>query len=196
MSSRLVFIDESACKTGMRREFGWSLCGQRAFGKRMGASWKTLSVIGAIRIGERPRMMTHRGAINGRVFLHFIRSRLVPSLRIGDVVVMDNLSTHKMKAVREAIEAAGARLVFLPTYSPELNPIELWWADLKRILRKLGDRHTRRTRQSDPATTQHGAARQDSRLVSLLAQSRSTQLICALASYPETPIAPLADETP
>jgi len=137
MSSRLVFIDESACKTGMRREFGWSLCGQRAFGKRMGASWKTLSVIGAIRIGERPRMMTHRGAINGRVFLHFIRSRLVPSLRIGDVVVMDNLSTHKMKAVREAIEAAGARLVFLPTYSPELNPIELWWADLKRILRKL-----------------------------------------------------------
>lgn len=137
MSSRLVFIDESACKTGMRREFGWSLCGERAFGKRMGASWKTLSVIGAIRIGERPRMMTHRGAINGRVFLHFIRSRLVPSLHIGDVVVMDNLSTHKMKAVREAIEAAGAALVFLPTYSPELNPIELWWADLKRILRKL-----------------------------------------------------------
>lgn len=137
MSSRLVFIDESACKTGMRREFGWSLSGERAFGKRMGASWKTLSVIGAIRLGERPRMMTHRGAINGRVFMRFVRTRLVPSLCFGDVVVMDNLSTHKMKAVREAIEEAGATLVFLPTYSPELNPIELWWADLKRILRTL-----------------------------------------------------------
>lgn len=137
MSSRLVFIDESACKTGMRREFGWSRCGERAFGKRMGASWKTLSVIGAIRLGERPRIMTHRGAINGRVFLKFIRARLVPALHFGDVVVMDNLSTHKMTAVREAIEAAGARLVFLPTYSPEMNPIELWWADLKRLLRAL-----------------------------------------------------------
>ncbi len=121
----------------MRREFGWSVCGERAFGKRMGASWKTLSVIGAIRLGERPRIMTHRGAINGAVFLQFVRARLVPSLHIGDIVVMDNLSTHKMKAVREAIEAAGASVMFLPTYSPELNPIELWWADLKRLLRAL-----------------------------------------------------------
>ena len=91
LSSRLVFIDESACKTGMRREFGSSVCGERAFGKRMGASWKTLSVIGAIRLGERPRLMTHRGAINGTVFLHFVRTRLVPSLHIGDIVVIDNL---------------------------------------------------------------------------------------------------------
>lgn len=136
-ASRLVFIDESACKTGMRREFGWSPRGERVFGKRMGASWKTLSLIGAMRLGERPRLMTHPGAINGRTFMRFVRNRLVPALRFGDVVVMDNLSTHKMRSVREAIEQANATVVFLPTYSPELNPIELWWADIKRALRTL-----------------------------------------------------------
>lgn len=137
LASRLVFIDESFCKTGMRREFGWSPRGERVAGKRMGASWKTLSLVGAMRLGERPRLMTHRGAVNGRTFLRFVRRRLVPSLRVGDVVVMDNLSIHKMRAVRAAIESAHARIVYLPTYSPELNPIELWWGDIKRALRRM-----------------------------------------------------------
>ena len=121
----------------MRREFGWSRRGERVAGKRMGASWKTLSLIGAMRLGERPRLMTHRGAVNGRAFLRFLRKRLVPSLRFGDVVVMDNLNIHKMRAVRDAIESAGATAMYLPTYSPELNPIELWWGDIKRSLRRL-----------------------------------------------------------
>ncbi len=136
-ASRLVFIDESFCKTGMRREFGWGRRGQRVPGKRLGASWKTLSLIGAMRLGERPRLMTHPGAVNGRTFLRFVRERLVPSLRFGDVVVMDNLNIHKMRAVREAIVNAHATPVYLPTYSPELNPIELWWGDIKRTLRRL-----------------------------------------------------------
>lgn len=135
---KLVFIDESFCKTGMRREYGWAPLGERARGKRPFRSWKTLSLIGAIRLGSRPKLMTYDGAINGRVFLHFVRRRLAPWLRPGDVVVLDNLSIHKMVAVREAIEAAGAIPIYLPTYSPELNPIELWWADLKRQLRSLG----------------------------------------------------------
>lgn len=96
-----------------------------------------MSLLGAIRLGEKPRLMTHRGSINGRTFLRFVRKYLVPWLRPGDVVVMDNLNSHKMKCVREAIEAVGALPVYLPTYSPELNPIELWWADMKRALRKL-----------------------------------------------------------
>jgi transposase len=121
----------------MRREFGWSQRGERVRGKRIGASWKTLSLIGAMRVGERPRLMTHRGAVNGRTFLRFVHERLVPSLRFGDVVVMDNLNIHKMRAVRDAIESAHATAVYLPTYSPELNPIELWWGDLKRVLRRL-----------------------------------------------------------
>jgi transposase len=135
---RFVFIDESFCKTGMRREYGWSLRGERALGTRPFRAWKTVSLIGAIRLGARPKLMTHRGPVNGRVFLRFAKQRLAPWLRRGDIVVMDNLNMHKMKTVRAAIEAVGARVIFLPTYSPELNPIELWWADLKRHLRTLG----------------------------------------------------------
>jgi transposase len=121
----------------MRREYGWGRRGERVAGRKPGASWKTLSIIGAIRLGERPRMMTHRGAVNGRIFLRFVQTRLAPSLRPGDVVVMDNLNFHKMNAVRAAIRATGATPLYLPTYSPELNPIELWWGDLKRQLRSL-----------------------------------------------------------
>jgi transposase len=132
-----VFIDESFCKTGMRREYGWAPRGDRLRAKRPGRSWKTLSLIGAIRIGERPKLMTHRGAVDGRTFLRFTKSRLVPWLHEGDVVFLDNLNIHKMVAVRQAIEAAGATVLYLPTYSPELNPIELLWAHLKRGLRRL-----------------------------------------------------------
>jgi transposase len=134
---RLVFLDESYCKTGMRREHGWAPRGERAHGARPFRSWKTLSLIGAIRLGRRPKLMTHHGSVNGRVFTQFVRRRLIPWLRRGDVVVMDNLNMHKMRRVRDAIEAVGALPVYLPTYSPELNPIELWWADLKRHLRTL-----------------------------------------------------------
>jgi transposase len=134
---QLVFLDESFCKTGMRREHAWSPRGERVVGRRPGRNWKTVSLLGAIRLGEKPRLMTHRGSINGRTFLQFVRKYLVPWLRPGDVVVMDNLNSHKMKCVRAAIEAAGGIPVYLPTYSPELNPIELWWADMKRTLRKL-----------------------------------------------------------
>lgn len=101
------------------------------------AAWRTVALVGAIRLGARPLLMTHRGSVNGRVFLRFVRRRLVPWLRRGDVVVMDNLNSHKMLAVRAAIEAAGATPVYLPTYSPELNPIELLWPYLKRGLRAL-----------------------------------------------------------
>lgn len=134
---QLVFLDESFCKTGMRREHAWSPRGERVVGRRPGRNWKTVSLLGAIRLGEKPRLMTHRGSINGRTFLRFVRKYLVPWLRPGDVVVMDNLNSHKMRCVRATIEAAHAIPLYLPTYSPELNPIELWWADMKRTLRKL-----------------------------------------------------------
>ncbi len=125
----------------MRREYGWSPRGKRVVGTRPCRSWKTISVIGAIRLGSKPLLMTHPGAVTGAVYLQFVRQRLVPWLRAGDVVVMDNLNMHKMRTVRDAIAAAGAVAVYLPTYSPELNPIELLWADLKRDLRKLALNH-------------------------------------------------------
>jgi transposase len=81
--------------------------------------------------------MTHRGSVNGKVFLRYVKRHLAPWLRPGDVVIMDNLNFHKMKVVRAAIEAVGATPIYLPTYSPELNPIEMWWADMKRALRRL-----------------------------------------------------------
>jgi transposase len=121
----------------MRREYGWAASGLRAFGTKPGRTWQTLTLIGAVRLGERPKLMTHRGPVNGKVFLHFVKRRLRPWLRRGDVVVMDNLGAHKTEAVRKAIEACGAIPIYLPPYSPELNPIELWWAHLKRELRTL-----------------------------------------------------------
>lgn len=122
----------------MRRELGWAPAGTRARGTRPQRNWKTVSLIGAIRLGERPRLMTHQGSVDGAVFLRFVKERLAPWLKPGDVVVMDNLNFHKMRVVRDAIEQAGAQAVYLPTYSPELNPIEKWWADMKRGLKKLG----------------------------------------------------------
>ena len=135
---QLVFIDESYCKTGMRRDYGWAPKGSRAVSLRPFRRWKTLSLIGAIRLGERPRLMTYDGAVNGAIFLQFIKRRLAPHLCRGDVVVMDNLNFHKMRVVRQAIESVGATALYLPTYSPELNPIERLWADMKRQLRKIG----------------------------------------------------------
>jgi len=136
-AGRLVFIDESFVKTGMCREYGWGPRGERVVGSRPLRNWKTVSVIGAIRLGEKPRLMTHPGTVNGSVFQRFVRRSLVPCLRRGDLVVMDNLNFHKSQTVRDDIARAGAQAVYLPTYSPELNPIELLWADLKRDLRKL-----------------------------------------------------------
>lgn len=95
-------------------------------------------MIGAIRLGKRPLLLSSEGSINGRIFLRFVKLRLLAWLEPGDIVVLDNLNIHKMVAVRRAIESAGALAIYLPTYSPELNPIELLWADLKRELRRMG----------------------------------------------------------
>lgn len=121
----------------MRREYGWGPRGERVVGSRPHRHWKTVSVVGAIRLGQKPRLMTHHGTVNALVYRRFVRRHLVPWLRPGDLVLMDNLNIHKGQAVRDAIAKAGAQAVYLPTYSPELNPIELLWADLKRDLRKL-----------------------------------------------------------
>lgn len=154
----------------MRREFARSRRGQRAYGTRPFKSWKTVSIVGAIRLGRKPRLMTHSGSVDGRLFFQFVRRRLVPWIRPGDVVVMDNLNAHKMVKVRAAIEAAGATPVYLPTYSPELNPIEMLWADLKRDLRSLAlneepalKRGIRRLRRRVPLSKIEGWFRKSAR---------------------------------
>lgn len=144
-------------KTGMRREYGRSLRGKRVTGTRPCRSWKTISLIGAIRLGERPKIMTNRSAVDGPTFLRFVKTRLAPWIYPGDIVIMDNLNIHKMLVVREAMLDAGGIPLYLPTYSPELNPIERLWADMKRQLRTLalnaqGEllRAVRRLRASTP----------------------------------------------
>lgn len=95
-------------------------------------------MLGAIALGRRPLLMTHQGGVGTDVFLKFVRNRLTRWLRKGDVVFMDNLRAHKRPEVIQAVLKAGALPVYLPPYSPDLNPIEFWWADIKRQLRKLG----------------------------------------------------------
>jgi transposase len=121
----------------MRREYAWAPRGQRAVSKKPYNNWQTVSIIGGIRLGTKPRIMTHHGSVKAPTFRRFVRRTLVPWLRAGDLVIMDNLNIHKGVAVREAIIEAGATPVYLPTYSPELNPIELLWGWLKRVVRSL-----------------------------------------------------------
>ncbi len=94
-------------------------------------------MLGAIALGRRPLLMTQKGGVGTEVFAEFVTRRLVKWLRKGDIVLMDNLRAHKHPEVIKAILAAGAAPIFLPPYSPDMNPIEFWWADIKRQLRKL-----------------------------------------------------------
>lgn len=135
--SKVVFLDESGCRVGMRRERGWGLSGARVVGQRPGRHCKNISMLGAIALGRRPLLMTHKGGVGTVVFVKFVKRRLLRWLRKGDIVLMDNLRAHKRPEVIEAILAAGAVPLFLPPYSPDMNPIEFWWADIKRQLRKL-----------------------------------------------------------
>ena len=135
--SKAVFLDESGCRVGMRRERGWGRSGARVIGSRPGGHCKNISMLGAIAIGRRPLLMTQKGGVGTEVFVRFVKQRLVRWLRAGDVVLMDNLRAHKRPEIIEAILSAGAVPIFLPPYSPDMNPIEFWWADIKRQLRKF-----------------------------------------------------------
>lgn len=113
-----------------------SLVGERAVGKAPKNHGKNMTVVGAIALDGIRAMMAYEGGTTKQAFLHFVRHALVPSLKRGDVVVWDNLKAHYADGVREAIEEAGAQVVFLPPYSPELNPIEPMWSKLKSLLRR------------------------------------------------------------
>lgn len=135
-----MFIDETWASTNMSRRYGRSLKGQRLISAVPHGHWKTTTFVAALRSEGLTAPMVVDGAINGRVFLAYVRQQLVPTLRPGDIVVMDNLASHKVAGVREAIEEAGARVAYLPPYSPDLNPIELVFSKLKRLLRSAGER--------------------------------------------------------
>lgn len=136
-AERLVVVDESGCTTSMTRTRGRAPRGQRVHDAVPGGHWKVTTLIGAVRVGGVAAAVSVEAATDGPLFLAFVRDALVPALRPGDVVVMDNLGAHKVKGVREAVEGAGARLLYLPPYSPDLNPIEMAISKVKSLLRKV-----------------------------------------------------------
>ena len=137
---RLVFIDETWAKTNMIRSHGWCARGKPLNAKAPHGHWRTMTFIAALRCDRIDAPFVLDGPVNGEWFTAYVREVLAPTLGPGDIVVMDNLGSHKGKAVRQALRAAGARLFFLPPYSPDLNPIEQVFAKLKTLLRKAEER--------------------------------------------------------
>ena len=139
-TTHLVFIDETSVNTNMTRLFGRAPRGERVIGRVPFSAWKTVTFVAALRHDGMTAPMMIKGAMNGEAFLAYVEQCLVPTLKRGDIVVMDNVSVHKVEGVREAIEAASATLRYLPPYSPDLNPIELSYSAFKAFLRKCAER--------------------------------------------------------
>jgi transposase len=129
-SAKLVFVDESGANTRMVCAVPQGHC-------------QTTTLIAALRLSGPKAPCLFEGAMDGEMFLAWVRKGLAPTLERGDVVILDNLATHKVAGVREAIEAAGARLEYLPPYSPDLNPIENMWSKVKQCLKSRGPRNLR-----------------------------------------------------
>lgn len=135
-----MFIDETSANTKMTRLYGRCPRGQRLCASVPFGRWRTVTFVGALRHDGMAAPMIIEGAMNGEAFLAYVEQCLVPTLKPGDRVMMDNLPVHKMPGVREMIEAVGAELDYLPRYSPDFNPIELPYSKLKAWLRKLARR--------------------------------------------------------
>ena len=129
-----MYFDETGISTQITRSHGRAPRGQRVDAAVPGG-WKMVTVLGALSLTGMLASMTVEAATDGEVLLDFLDAFLCPKLRPGDVLVMDNLNVHKVEGVRTRVEAAGARLLYLPPYSPDLNPIEKAWAKLKQLLR-------------------------------------------------------------
>ena len=137
---RLIFVDETGASTKMVRAYGRCPVGQRLVCKTPWGHWKTTTFTCGLRCDGLVAPWVLDGAMNGDAFRVYTEQVLAPVLRSGDIVVMDNLASHKVEGVREAIQAKGAMLSFLPPYSPDLNPIELAFAKFKTLLRKAAER--------------------------------------------------------
>ena len=137
---RFVFLDETGATTNMVRRYGWGPRGERLIDAAPWGHWKTTTVVAGLRASGLVAPFVIDGAMNGPAFRAYVARVLVPELRVDDVVVMDNLPAHKVAGIRDMIRAAGASVLYLPPYSPDLNPIEQVFAKLKALLRKTGAR--------------------------------------------------------
>jgi len=139
-TNRLVFIDETWVKTNMIKMYGRAKIGERLLAKAPHGHWKTMTFIGALRSDGIVAPCVFDQPINGESFLAWVKEFLVPTLKPNDFVIMDNLSSHKVEGVLDAIRQTGAKVFYLPPYSPDLNPIEQVFAKIKTLLRKAEKR--------------------------------------------------------
>jgi transposase len=135
--TRLRFLDESGFRLGSPPQYGWAPIGQKSPGKSTQGAWTTMTMIGAIGLEGFAGFMSIDAATDAAVFRSFVRHELTRHLRPGDIVVMDNLSTHRDRQVLRMIRGVGADVLYLPPYSPEYNPIEKMWAKIKEVLRRV-----------------------------------------------------------
>lgn len=142
--TRLKFVDESGVTLALTRLFGRAPVGERAVGSTPQNYGQNVTLLGALGVSGLQALMSVAGPTNGDVFRVFVERVLGPTLQAGDIVVMDNLGAHKVVGIRQAIEERGARLVYLPPYSPDFSPIEPCWSKLKTCLRGLGARTPRK----------------------------------------------------
>ena len=136
----LVFVDESGANTQMTRLRGRALGGRRLVGRIPCGNYRTSTLISSIRLDGPCAPWLFEGPRNGEMFLAWVEQGLAPILRAGEVVILDNLATHEVRGVREAIQARGARLLYLPPYSPDFNPMEPMWSKIKQVLRSHAPR--------------------------------------------------------
>ena len=135
MAEHLVFLDESGVNTDMTRLYGRAPSSQRAVDHAPLNTPQTTTVLSSIRLNGEKAFTTYQGGTTGERFVQYLKETLLPTLRPGDIVVMDNMRSHHVKAVREILEATGMKVLYLPPYSPDLNPIEKMWSKMKAILR-------------------------------------------------------------
>ena len=131
----MIFLDESGVTTSLTRLYARASGGGRIYEGTPDSRWKVLTILGALSTRGMIAAMTIEEATDGDIFLAYLDHCLCPQLRAGDVVVMDNLSSHKVAGVEQRIEKCGAEVLYLPPYSPDLNPIEMAWSKLKQLLR-------------------------------------------------------------
>lgn len=139
-AERLVFLDESGLKTNMTRLYGRAQGGQRCLDSTPCGHWETVTILSSIRLDSATESLIFEGAVDRKMFDAYIKEVFAPTLRPGDIVVMDNLNAHKSQDAYEAIRKRQAEVLFLPAYSPDLNPIEKMWSKVKQVLRGIKPR--------------------------------------------------------
>ena len=140
LAGRLIFLDETGARTDMTRRHAWAPIGARAFGRAPAGHWKTTTFLAGLTRDGLIAPFVLDGAMNREIFTQYVRQMLAPLLGSRDIVILDNLSAHKSEEIAALIRDRGARLLYLPPYSPDLNPIELAFAKLKALLRKQAKR--------------------------------------------------------